>query len=294
MYKVLERHELAEKIVHLVIEFPELARKRRAGQFLILRANERSERIPLSIAGADAERGTLDLVVQEVGKSSAEVCAKKPGDTILDVVGPLGMPTHIENFGTAVCVGGGLGIAPLYPIAKALHEAGNYVISILGARSREFMIFEERIRSISDQVICCTDDGSYGTKGVVTQPLKEMLEAGGIETPEGKRPVNFCITVGPPIMMRFVAETTRPFAVPTFASLNTLMVDGTGMCGGCRVTVGGETKYVCVDGPEFDAHQVDFPEMMRRMAMYKEFERRSYEHFRKKAEDDHVCKLANL
>jgi ferredoxin--NADP+ reductase len=293
MYKVLERHELAEKIVHLVIEFPELARKRRAGQFLILRANERSERIPLSIAGADPERGTLDLVVQEVGKSSAEVCAKKPGETILDVVGPLGMPTHIENFGTAVCVGGGLGIAPLYPIAKALHEAGNYVVSILGARSREFLIFEERIRSISDQVICCTDDGSYGAKGVVTQPLKEMLEAGGVETPEGKRPVNYCITVGPPIMMRFVAETTRPFSVPTFASLNTLMVDGTGMCGGCRVTVGGETKYVCVDGPEFDAHQVDFPEMMRRMAMYKEFERRSYEHFRK-TKEDHVCKLANL
>ncbi len=293
MYKVLERHELAEKIVHLVIEFPELARKRKAGQFLILRANERSERIPLSIAGADPERGTLDLVVQEVGKGSAEICAKQPGEAMLDVVGPLGMPTHIENFGTAVCVGGGLGIAPLYPIAKALHDAGNYVVSILGARSREFMIFEDRMRSISDQVICCTDDGSYGAKGVVTQPLKEMLETGGIETSEGKRPINYCITVGPPIMMRFVAETTRPFSVPTYASLNTLMVDGTGMCGGCRVTVGGETKYVCVDGPEFDAHQVDFAEMMRRMAIYKEFERRSYEHFRKK-DDDHVCKLANL
>jgi len=198
MSRILERHELAEKIVHLVIEEPELARKRKAGQFLILRANEHSERIPLSIAGADPERGTLDLVVQEVGKGSAEIIAKQPGEEMHDIVGPLGAPTHIENYGTAVCVGGGLGIAPLYPMARALKEAGNRVISILGARSRELIIFEERMRSISDEVIICTDDGSYGRHGVVTAPLKEMLEAAA--SGDGEK-IDFCVTVGPPIRL---------------------------------------------------------------------------------------------
>jgi ferredoxin--NADP+ reductase len=287
MNKILERTEVAPKTVHLVIEDPELARLRKPGQFLIVRAGEHSERIPLSIAGADVERGTLDIVVQEVGEASAEICAKQAGEFMQDVVGPLGTPTHIANFGVAVCVGGGLGVAPLYPIAKALKEAGNYVVSILGARSKELLIFEERLRSVSDQVIVVTDDGSYGRKALVTMPLKEMLEAGGIETPEGLRPLNYCITVGPPIMMKFVAETTRPFALPTFASCNTLMVDGTGMCGGCRVSVGGQTKYVCVDGPEFDAHQVNFDEMMRRMAMYKVFEQRAYD----RAKADHACRI---
>jgi ferredoxin--NADP+ reductase len=283
MAKVLERNVLSEKVVHLVIEEPELARVRKAGQFLILRANRDSERIPLSIADTDARRGTLDLVVQEVGKSSAEICAKQVGDEICDVMGPLGLPTHIENFGLAVCVGGGLGIAPLYPIAKALKEAGNTVVSILGARNKELIVFEDRMRSISDEVIVTTDDGSYGRKGLVTQALKEILDGG--------RKIDYCIAVGPPIMMKFVAETTRPYGVPTFASLNTLMIDGTGMCGGCRVTVGGVTKYVCVDGPEFDAHRVDFEEMMRRMAMYREFERRAYEKFKTASEGGHECKI---
>ncbi len=281
MVTVVERHQLSENITHLVIEEPELARARKPGQFLILRANESSERIPLSIAGADAERGTLDLVVQEVGKGSAEICNKQVGDHMQDVVGPLGTPTHIENFGTCVCVGGGLGIAPLYPIAKALKEAGNTIISILGARTKELVIFEDKMRSISDEVIITTDDGSYGAKGVVTAPLKEMLD-------KNDPKIDFVITVGPPIMMKFVAETTRPYKVSTCASLNTLMIDGTGMCGGCRVTVGGETKYVCVDGPEFDAHAVDFEEMMRRMQMYKVFEQRAYDKHR---EDEEKCRI---
>jgi NAD(P)H-flavin reductase len=283
MVHVVERYELAPKITHLVLEDPELAQMHRAGQFLILRANDTSERIPLSIAGTDAVRGTVDIVVQEVGKGSAEICAKQVGDRMSDVVGPLGKPTHVEKFGTVVCVGGGLGIAPLYPIAKALRDAGNTVVSILGARTKELVIFEDRIRSISDEVHVVTDDGSYGVKGLVTNVLKGMLDAG--------RKIDFCITVGPPIMMKFVAATTRPFAVPTFASLNTLMIDGTGMCGGCRVSVGGETRYVCVDGPEFDAHRVDFEEMMRRMTMYKKFEKIAYERHRTCDETGEDCKI---
>ncbi|MBN1868924.1 sulfide/dihydroorotate dehydrogenase-like FAD/NAD-binding protein [Candidatus Sumerlaeota bacterium] len=284
MAKVLERDPLSEKVVHLVVEEPELARVRKPGQFLILRANPESERIPLSIADADAKRGTLDLVVQEVGRSSAEICAKQVGDEICDMVGPLGRPTHIENFGVAVCVGGGLGIAPLYPIAKALKEAGNTVVSILGARNRDLIVFEDRMRSISDEIVVTTDDGSYGRKGLVTEALEEILESG--------RKIDYCMTVGPPVMMKFVAETTRPYGIPTFASLNTVMIDGTGMCGGCRVTVGGATKYVCVDGPEFDAHLVDFDEMMRRMAMYREFEERAYEKFKAATNgDSHECKI---
>ncbi|HUT26176.1 MAG TPA: sulfide/dihydroorotate dehydrogenase-like FAD/NAD-binding protein [Sumerlaeia bacterium] len=284
MPRVLEREELAPKVVRLVVEEPELAAKRKPGQFLILRPNAKSERIPLSIADTDPERGTVELVVQEVGRTSGELCAKEVGDEIVDVVGPLGRPTHIENFGTAVCVGGGLGIAPLYPIAKALREAGNSVISILGARSADLVILEDRMRSISDEVVITTDDGTAGRKGLVTAALKDLLDSG--------RKVDYCIAVGPPIMMKFVCETTRPFNVPTFVSLNTMMVDGTGMCGGCRVTVGGETKYVCVDGPEFDGHQVDFDEMMRRLSVYRDFEKRAYEKFLAEfAEGDHKCRV---
>ena len=286
MARVVERYEIAPKIIRFVIEDPELARLREPGQFLIIRANTDSERIPLSIAGADPERGTVDIVVQEVGRSSAEICAKQVGDEMCDVVGPLGKPTHIEKFGTVVCVGGGLGIAPLYPIARALREAGNAVISILGARTRELVIFEDKMRSISHEVIISTDDGSYGRKGVVTQPLKELLDSG--------RKIDFCLTVGPPIMMKFVCETTRPYNVRTWASLNTVMVDGTGMCGACRVTVGGKTRFVCVDGPEFDGHLVDFDQMMRRLNMFRDFEKRSYdEHQTAKSGDaDHECKIS--
>jgi len=282
MSRILEREQLGPKVVRFLIEEPELARKRKPGQFLILRPNEDSERIPLSIADTDAERGTVELVVQEVGRSSAEIVDKQVGESFADVVGPLGTPTHIENFGTVVCIGGGVGIAPLYPIAKALKEAGNTVISILGARTADLLIFEDRMREISDEVIVTTDDGSKGRKGLVTAALKELLD--------GDRPIHFCITVGPPIMMKFVCETTRPYKVPTFASLNTMMIDGTGMCGGCRVTVGGETKYVCVDGPEFDGHQVDFDEMMRRLTMYRGFEQQTYAKFRGHDGDD-KCKI---
>jgi NAD(P)H-flavin reductase len=284
MAKILERTELAPKIVRLLIEEPELARMRKPGQFLILRANPDSERIPLSIPDADPERGTVEIVVQEVGRSSAEICDKQPGESICDVVGPLGLPTHIENFGTAVCVGGGVGIAPLYAIAKALKAAGNKVISILGARSREFIIYEDRMRALSDELIVTTDDGSYGRKGLVTDALKGLIARG--------EKIDFCITVGPAIMMKFVCETTRPHGIPTFASLNTMMVDGTGMCGGCRVSVGGKTKYVCVDGPEFDGHQVDFGEMMRRLVMYKDFEKESYEKYQAmRRAEAHSCKI---
>lgn len=281
---VLEREIISPKIVRLLVEAPDIARVRKAGQFLILRPNSDSERIPLSIADTDPVRGTLELVVQEVGRTSAELFDKQVGDDICDVVGPLGTPTHIEKFGTAVCVGGGVGIAPLYPIAKALHEAGNKVIVILGARSQDLIIFEERMRSICDQLIVTTDDGSSGRKGLVTEALKELIDGG--------EKVDYCITVGPPIMMKFVCETTRPYKIPTFASLNTMMVDGTGMCGGCRLTVGGETKYVCVDGPEFDGHQVDFNAMMKRLGMYKEFEKQAYDKFNADGRPkDHTCKI---
>lgn len=283
MAKILERSMLAPKIVRLLVECPDIAKVRKPGQFLILRPNADSERIPLSIADTDAEKGTLELVVQEVGRTSAELLDKQVGDEIHDVVGPLGTPTHIEKFGTAICIGGGVGIAPLYPIAKALRDAGNIVVSILGARTKELIIFEERMREISDVLIVTTDDGSHGRKGLVTDALKELIHS--------REKIDYCITVGPPIMMHFVCETTRPYNIPTFASLNTMMVDGTGMCGGCRITVGGENKYVCVDGPEFDGHQVDFTEMMMRLKMYKDFEKKSYEEYSEKRAQDHQCKI---
>jgi NAD(P)H-flavin reductase len=249
-----------------------LAEKRKAGQFLILRPNPDSERIPLSISDTDPEKGTIELVVQEVGACSAEILDKRVGDKFSDIVGPLGSPTHIENFGLCVCVGGGVGVAPLHPIAKALKKAGNRVISILGARSKDLIIFEDRMRALSDECVVITDDGSSGRKGLVTDALKEIIAREGH--------IDYCITIGPPIMMKFVCKTTEPHKIPTFVSLNTMMVDGTGMCGGCRVSVGGKTKYVCVDGPEFDGHLVDFDEMMRRLAMYKEFEQQSYERYK--------------
>lgn len=281
---VLEREIISPKIVRLLVEAPDIARVRKAGQFLILRPNADSERIPLSIADTDPVRGAVELVVQEVGRTSAELFEKQVGDEICDMVGPLGTPTHIENFGTAVCIGGGVGIAPLYPIAKALRDAGNKVIVILGARTKDLIIFEERMRALSDVFIVTTDDGSSGTKGLVTDALKGLIEAG--------EKINYCITVGPPIMMKFVCETTRPYQIPTFASLNTMMVDGTGMCGGCRLTVGGETKYVCVDGPEFDGHQVDFDAMMKRLGMYKEFEKQAYDKFNADGRPtDHACRI---
>jgi ferredoxin--NADP+ reductase len=272
--KILEKKVLAPKVVWFLIEAPEIARKHRAGQFVIVRVCEEGERIPLSIADSDKERGTLDLVVQEVGKTSACLNAMEAGEDIIDVVGPLGRPTHIENFGTAIGVGGGVGIAPLHPIIKALKAAGNQVITILGGRSKEFVIMEDQMRRASDELLICTDDGSYGEKGFVTHVLKNLLETG--------QEANYCIAIGPPIMMKRVCEVTKPFNLTTYVSLNTIMVDGTGMCGCCRVTVEDKTRFVCVDGPEFDGHKVDFDEMIKRTTMFRQQEELAYKRWQEK------------
>lgn len=261
MNLIIEKTQLSKDVFKMVFEAPYIAESRKAGQFLILQLdNDFGERIPLTIADADKEKGTITIIYQAIGKTTIDLSKKKVGDKIANVLGPLGTPTKIEKVGTVVCVGGGIGVAPMHPIVQAYKEAGNKVISIIGARNKELLIMEEDIKKWSDEVIVCTDDGSYGRKDLVTVPLKEMCEAG---VP------NEVIGIGPPIMMKFVSETTRPYKIHTMVSLNTIMVDGTGMCGGCRVTVGGETKFVCVDGPEFDGHLVDFDNMMLRLKSYK-------------------------
>jgi len=263
MNKIVEKERFSEHVVKFVVEAPLIARSRKAGHFVIVRLGEKGERIPLTIAGADMEKGTIDLVIQAVGKSTQKVCRLDVGECFTDVVGPLGQATHIEKVGTVVCAGGGVGIAPLYPIVEALHKAGNKVIVVLAARSKDLIIMEEKMRATSDEVVIMTDDGSYGTKGLVTQ---------GVEAVINREKVDLCVTIGPAIMMKFVSELTKKYAIPTVASLNTIMVDGTGMCGACRVTVDGKTKFVCVDGPEFDAHKVNFDEMMMRQRSYKSME----------------------
>lgn len=263
MNKILEKEYFSEKVVKLVVEAPLIARSRKAGHFVIIRVGEKGERIPLTIAAADKDKGTITLVVQAVGKSTAKLCALNEGDCITDVVGPLGQATHIENIGTVLCCGGGVGVAPLLPIVEAFKKAGNRVITVLAARTKELIILEEQMRAHSDEVIIMTDDGSYGRKGLVTQGIEEVIN---------REKVDLCVTIGPAIMMKFVSLLTRKYEIPTVASLNTIMVDGTGMCGACRITVGGKTKFVCVDGPEFDAHQVDFDEMLMRLSSYKDME----------------------
>lgn len=263
MNKIVGKERFSEHVVKFVVEAPLIARSRRAGHFVIVRLGEKGERIPLTIAGADVEKGTIDLVIQAVGKSTQKVCRLDVGECFTDVVGPLGQATHIEKVGTVVCAGGGVGIAPLYPIVEALHKAGNKVIVVLAARSKDLIIMEEKMRATSDEVVIMTDDGSYGTKGLVTH---------GVEAVINREKVDLCVTIGPAIMMKFVSELTKKYDIPTVASLNTIMVDGTGMCGACRVTVDGKTKFVCVDGPEFDAHKVDFDEMMMRQRSYKSME----------------------
>ena len=253
----------SEKVVKFVVEAPLIAKARKAGHFVIVRVGEKGERIPLTIAAADVKAGTITLVVQAVGKSSSKLCALNPGDYITDVVGPLGRATHIEKFGTVVCCGGGVGCAPLLPIVAAMKEAGNRVITVLAARTKELIILEKQMREYSDEVIIMTDDGSYGNKGLVTQ---------GVESVINREKVDLCVTIGPAVMMKFVSLLTRKYDIPTVASLNTIMVDGTGMCGACRITVGGKTRFVCIDGPEFDAHQVDFDEMLMRLSSYKDLE----------------------
>ena len=265
MNKILLKKQLSDDVFMMKLEAPLIAEERLPGQFIILQLdNDYGERIPLTIADADEADGSITIIFQVVGKTTDDLAELNEGDFIQNLVGPLGQPTHIKNFGTVVCVGGGIGVAPMHPIAKALKAAGNYVIIIIGARTKELIVMEKEMTKIADELIICTDDGSYGRKALVTEPLKELCE-------RDQKP-DMAIAIGPPIMMKFCAETTRPYKVFTQVSLNTIMVDGTGMCGGCRVNIGGEAKFVCVDGPEFDGHKVDFDNMMSRLSAYKEQE----------------------
>lgn len=262
MHTILEKKQFSEEVFYFRVSAPEIARNRKAGQFVLVQIDiDYGERIPLTIADANAEEGWIALVFQTVGSTTHKLALKKPGDAIAAILGPLGRPTHIAKLGTVVCVGGGIGVAPLYPIVKAYKAAGNKVITIIGARTKDLVIFEKEMRDACDELIVVTDDGSYGRKGLVTEPLKELCES--------SVPPAEVVAIGPPIMMKFCAATTKPYGVHTVVSLNTIMIDGTGMCGGCRVTVGGKTKFVCVDGPEFDGHLVDFDNMMMRMKAYK-------------------------
>jgi ferredoxin/flavodoxin---NADP+ reductase len=278
MYKIVSKQVLSDVTKLMVVEAPQVARKARAGQFVIVRNNDHGERIPLTIADYDRQAGTITLIFQEVGKSTMQMGALEPGDGFATVAGPLGHPTEIENYGTVVCVGGGVGIAPLYPIARALKEAGNRVISIIGARTQNLLFWEDRMRAVSDELIVCTDDGSYGRKDLVTIPLKEVLDAQGAS-------ISHVWAIGPAIMMKFVCQTTRPYNVPTTVSLNTIMVDGTGMCGGCRVLLDDGAQFVCVDGPEFDGHKVDWTSLLSRLAYYRGEERVAVERWQ------HQCNL---
>ena len=262
MAKIIEKANIAEAVYEFVVDAPLVAHKCRPGQFVIIRTDEFSERVPLTIADFDREKGYITLIVQAVGNSTRHLCDTfDVGDDILDVVGPLGQPSEMGNFGTVVVVGGGIGVAPVYTIARAYHELGNKVISIIGARNKDLIIWQDKMAAISDEVIVTTDDGTAGHKGFVTDPLRAMLEKG--------EKIDLVLAIGPVIMMKNVAAVTEPFGVKTTASLNTIMVDGTGMCGGCRVNVDGENKFACVDGPEFDAHKVDFANLLMRQQMYK-------------------------
>ncbi|MBN1340113.1 MAG: sulfide/dihydroorotate dehydrogenase-like FAD/NAD-binding protein [Bacteroidales bacterium] len=272
MSKIIEKEFFSKNVVKIVIDAPEIAKARKAGHFVIIRLNDKGERIPLTIAEGDAEKGTITLIIQRVGVTSGKLAAMNVGDEIQDIVGPLGKATHIEKRGTVLCAGGGVGIAPLFPIVKALKEAGNRVITVLAARSQDLIILEEQMRKYSDEVIVMTDDGSYGKKGLVTHGMEEVIQ---------REKVDEAVTIGPAVMMKYAALTTKKYNIPTIASLNTIMVDGTGMCGACRVSVGGKTKFVCVDGPEFDAHQVDFDEMLQRLGAYKDLEAKAYEKYLK-------------
>lgn len=270
MNKIISKERFSEKVFKFVVEAPLIAKSRKAGHFVIVRVGDKGERMPLTIADSDPVKGTITLVVQEVGLSSTKLCLLNEGEYITDVVGPLGQATHIQNFGTVVCAGGGVGVAPMLPIIRALKAAGNRVISVLAGRTKELIILEDEVRSSSDDVIIMTDDGSYGNKGVVTVGIEEVIK---------REKVDKCFAIGPAIMMKFCCLLTKKYDIPTEVSLNTIMVDGTGMCGACRITVGGKTKFVCIDGPEFDGHQVDFDEMFKRMGAFRPAEQEEMEHF---------------
>ena len=280
MYRIVSKEQFSEKVFRLRVEAPLIAKAYRAGNFVIVRVGEKGERIPLTIAHADTEKGIITLVIQKVGLSSSRLCDLNEGDCITDVVGPLGQATHIENFGTVVCAGGGVGVAPMLPIAAALKKAGNRVISVLAGRSKDLIILEKEVREVSDEVIIMTDDGSYGDKGLVTEGIERVIK---------REKVDHCVAIGPAIMMKFVCKLTKQYEIPTVVSLNTIMVDGTGMCGACRVTVGGKTKFVCVDGPEFDGHEVDFDGMMQRLGSFKAQEAHEIEKLGKSEECASEC-----
>ncbi len=270
MNRIVKKEQFSEKVFLFEVEAPLIAKSRKAGNFVILRIGDKGERIPLTIADADIEKGTITLVVQKVGVSSAKLCQLNEGEYITDVVGPLGNPTHIENFGTVLCAGGGVGVAPMLPIIRALKEAGNKVLSVLAGRSKDLIILEDEVRKFSDEVIIMTDDGSYGEKGVVTVGMEKFINA---------QHVDKAFAIGPPIMMKFCTLLTKKYNIPTDVSLNTIMVDGTGMCGACRLSIGGKTKFVCVDGPEFDGHEVDWDEMFKRMGTFSEMEKEAMQKF---------------
>ncbi len=268
MYPILYKEALAPKIYLFKIGAPAIARKAKAGQFIVIRIDEKGERIPLTIADWDEKEGSVTIVFMEVGTTTSRLATLKEGDSLLNFVGPLGLPTHIEKFGTVVCVGGGVGVAPIFPIARSLKSAGNRVISILGSRCQDILFWQDKMKTVSDELILTTDDGSCGLKGVVTVPLKGLLEGKNIDR---------VIAIGPAVMMKFCSRTSQPFGVKTVVSLNSIMVDGTGMCGACRISVGGVTKFACVDGPEFDGHAVDWDLLAARQRMYVEEEKCSFE-----------------
>lgn len=276
MYKIIGKEVLSNDVVKLILESKTIAKRRKAGQFVIVKIGEKGERIPLTIADADTSEGTITLVVQRIGATSNKLCDLNEGDGVTDMVGPLGRPTNVEKVGTVIAAGGGVGIAPLYPIARAFKEVGNKLIVILAARSKSLIIMEEQMREIADEVVIWTDDGSYGNKGLVTQGIEEIIK---------REKVDNIIVIGPAIMMKFVALLTKKYNIHTIVSLNTIMVDGTGMCGACRISVGGRTKFVCVDGPEFDAHLVDFEEMLKRLNAYKQQEEIAYSRYLKSITD---------
>ena len=268
MFKILNKKVLHENILQFTLEAPLIARKAEPGQFVVLRVNEYGERVPLIIVDFDREKGTIDIIFMVIGASTTVLASLNAGDSILDLVGPLGKKTDIRpDMGTVVCIGGGIGVAPIYPIARKMKQVGNHVITIMGAKNKDILILKDEMEKISDEVIVTTDDGSYGIKGFVTTALQQLIDK-GIDIAE-------VVAIGPVIMMKNVAETTRPYGTPTTASLNTIMVDGTGMCGACRLIVGGEVEFACVDGPEFDGHQVDFDQAMKRQAQYKTEEGRA-------------------
>ena len=273
--KVLRKELLSEGVYRFDVDAPRLAKKTQPGQFIVLRVNEEGERIPLTVADFDREKGVITIIFQVVGASTELLAALEEGDEILDFVGPLGQKSEIEpGIGTVVCIGGGIGVAPVYPIARGMKEAGNKVISVIGARSKDILILEKEMRAASDETIVTTDDGSYGVKGFVTTALQQLVERG--------EKIDLVYAIGPVVMMKSVADATRPLGLKTIVSLNPVMVDGTGMCGGCRVQVGSETKFACVDGPEFDGHLVDFAGLRERQAMFREQEA---------VERDHICKI---